>query len=747
MRSDRLKSKELPEMLVGGRFLRPLLAALTIQFLVVACNGRLGMGGSDTPTTEDSPKGYLSVMSLPPPDQLEIWRLMGKGLPVFRWKNGELQSLSGCYFPGTLEYTDLGVVHGSSDGAKTVAVGVDVGRIASVGAKHDTRSAADVVVVGALESPLGRFQVGSLHEQHHRDCEGATHVAAVIQVGAYATGDSNETEVRGGVGVAQAGVSANLAKSEASFAEGGRGQDCGSAPSAGDQRRQCNAPLYVKLVALEESDQFEYWFDDGVRGARTEDSVVTAEDVATVGKALAHELALRSRAEGVEVSAVPAPSETNAQCNISASTSPNEYLLTCKRGDRLILQQSGDRRALKYLIPKAAGTLLDSVDPTEPPALPAVAGRVVVLVDVSLSMVVNDEAAYTTDDIRRSKRYELVMLMLRGMQDNGIKPEVAVVTFSGAGCMRPVVFEGEKLWSLTDESRDHALDQLQGSLERVQEDCPDGAGTDLASPLRLASELLGGAKSSSGKDVVILVTDGVHQAQGHRDTPQKAAVELRKIGAELTVVRVQLNDLTGLRTKLKGPSKQDILDRWARFLDNKGWVDRSWEHHWLKDFPAENDEGNTLLTNLDTIEISRIFLSSNDAESNPLLTAHEILLPQLGGLEPVFSSNAATSEPFEGRDGNPVVETKFKPRIVRGRPFALRIKKPECMGRVVNAKLEAASHEATMLRVLWEDGGIVTFETTEVEPFPGDQAGGTTVTNEARLTVYGEPMRGAQCQN
>jgi hypothetical protein len=543
-------------------------------------------------------------------------------------------------------------------------------------------------------------------------------------------------------------------RSKESHSAGGLSKHCEESDESGPHRL-CKAPISFKLVALEKDD-VEYYFDDRVRAVRTEDMAFTKGELDEIAQMLDDALTHHAKEQGLgKVVKLSAPSETAFNCRISASIEPGQYTFNCTRPGDTKVQVESDRRALRSRARAVAKLVLTASDPTKPMPSPTPASRVVILVDVSLSMVINDESTFTSDDIRRSKRYELVLLMLRGMQENGLSPEVAIVGFSGEGCLQPVLVDGKQLWSLTDESRDAALEQLRGFLRQLPKSCADSPGTDLVGPMRKTAELLAGPKPKLGKDVAVLITDGAHQAQVHGVRPQTAAAELGKAGIELAVVLLQLNDLTDLRTRLDGSDKLEIVHRWGDFVDDHELVLDRWdpkgekekEKGWLKIFLAENNEGEKLLEDLSTIDISRAYLSSHDSQSEPLLITHEMLLPQLGGIEPVFASNAILPDQNQGPDGRPVVQTVYEPYIIRGRPFTIRIKKPECMGRIVSAKLTAAAHEPKYLKVLWEDGAIVTFEDAEVDRFPGDEGNGRTMPNQVKLLVDGEPVGGVQkCQ-
>jgi hypothetical protein len=655
---------------------------------------------------------------------------MRSGIPVFRVTDGRLEVIKDCHFHGELEYEYRGDIGVDERRTNKSAADVSVSRFGSAGMTHEQQTNRDYKLVGAWTSRIDRSYVGAMQGP----CPGATHVVDEIFVGAYRKGNSHATKGGGGIGVEAFGASTNHELSKGSSNTGGDIAACDSASETDTKPpTRCSQPIFVTLKELEKDEQLNYQFDGRVIGARTEDVPITTIEIEQVAAALGDQLQRGGGSQGLEIEEVSAPTPTDVRCRIAASTGPDTYLLECFRGKRMIYQVEVERKVLDGVAPSAANSLIDSADLTRPQEAPQPVRRVVVLVDVSLSMVVNDETTFLTDDIRRSKRYELVMLLLRGMQENGIAPDVAIATFGAASCMYPMVYGGKKLWALTDKSRDYALGQLQKLLSYTHKDCIDS--TDLVGPMQMAAELLKAPDSRPGKDVVFLITDGAHQAQASKITPKVAAAELREIGAELTIIRVQLNDLTKFRAMVDGPDQADIIARWRSFYNaSEGRVEGSWKH-WIEDFPAQDDGGTGLLADVNHVDVRKFFLSTNDRDSDSLVMAHEQLLPQVGGLEPVFTSVDNKLETMEGLDGTPHLYTEYKLRAIRGRRLLIRIKKPLCMGEIVSAHVQAPEHGREKLRVLWEDGAIVTFGEIRI----GDSASNQHNTNnEITLMVEGK---------
>jgi hypothetical protein len=685
---------------------------------------------------EAAQDGLTYIVTLSELARVSIDATMRRGLPVFRWEENRLKYVDGCYHVGHYEFTPVNKTSAYIGGSNAVDLEANAFKgLISSAANHSWESRAEILFVGEewsdIETPTRSGLVGP-------NCSSATHVAKAVQVGAVEILHGKATSGDAAVGVEQVSVRGRYSTASESHRSSGDLEKCRQDQVDGSHD-QCKAPLSVSLLAIEMDARLEYHFDTRVIGARTDDEAMTSAELAGIAGALAEDLQSRGKATGVEVVALSEPSMTSMNCAIGAAAKAKQYTLSCARLQVPVVQVSGERQALMSLTPHVGHELFNSLDAK--PEQPMFARRVVLLVDDSLSMLVNDKDTFTTNDIRRSKRYEIAMLMLRGMQENGIQAEVAVAPFGGKDCIETVNFQGKRLWSLTDASRVHALVQLERYLTTALK-CDDN-GTDLVGSLRHAGALLDAPTKLAGRDVVFLITDGNHQTPFVRESPRVAASELRARDIDLVLVRVHLNDFTSFRTTLAGPSFPQIIDRWVGFTGDRGQVEGEWED-WFREEPDKDLEGAALLGDLSYVDVGKIFLGMDDVQSEALLTVHEQLLPELGGLEPVFSSSEITSSLLESEHGL-VVTAEYKPRIIRGRSFTIRVKKPECMGKIVNAYVRASKHGRIDLEPLWEEGAIVTFKDIQIDKF--DDGGGTT-NNEVLMTLEGEAVTGlGQCQN
>jgi hypothetical protein len=709
---------------------RALLVALPLQISLASCNGHR--------ETQPPPRAVADgrVISVTHLEQYELSIIeaeLAKGLPVFKLKeDGGLDVVPNCYYKGEREYTHLSGYGNENRASKTSEIGARASRFASANMKQAAEYDIKHTIYGDWSTPRQYF---SSKELGGGGCRGATLVAVQVQVGVLAQSSSNRRQAGGGVG----GVSGSRERSHYSSAESGDVASCKEGPSEdGGPPIGCNVPLYVRVVEIDATTSHGYYLHGDATGLRGEDQAFTAEDVGGIADEFSAGYGRRATRNSVKATRVSAQADADIKCGLSTGMSPSTIKFECFRGDVLLVQHECERQALSGLLPSLAMELLGRADPSAAYVRPPATARVVILVDVSSSMLVNDESTFITDNVRRSHRYELVMLMLHAMQENQIEANVAVVPFGAENCIYPIVFEGEELWPLSDASRNHALTELRGHLETGTEECY--ATTDLVSAMRAALGILTDGAAKPGGDVVYLITDGAQQNQRHNTSPSVAANELREAGVELNLIRLQLNDRGRLR-KLLGQedSRKEILGRWERFSGKLIGV--AYEK-WLE--KNRDKSVNAILDDMKDIELSNIYLSENDNESEPLRVVYEDLLPEIGGLAPVHTVRDVRLVPVEGLDGGDDVQIEYGIRAIRGRPFMIRAKKPDCMGRITGAWVTAGGQPKITLRTLWEDGAIVTFDTIRLDA----ERAGSSVNSGVSLTIQGEPLPGMEkCQN
>lgn len=668
---------------------------------------------------------------------------MRDGLPVFHFEGGRMELLEQCIYPLShdLEFHHekrLRTIAGTSrnDLDDKALLGS-----ASNGHTCETNFTTHVTVVGQWRPP-GGIERPRFADLLGPNCRMATHVGTAIHAGAFETFES-----RGSQGDRCGDASGGGSKPTGVVKVLDQGGALGNCTlSNGDLPPSlCDEPVRVTLAEVQRDKSFAYYFDArGVRGERSSDAPVTASELAGIASAFESEIVRLAAQRGLEITALTSPSPTSVECGVSASPEFAGYLLRCARDGVLIAQESGERALLEILAPKVASQLLDELDPPREIDESRVIGRVVVLLDMSGSMIVNDASTFSTNDIRRSHRYQLVDGLFRGILENGIDAEVAVIPFSGTSCARPLVLDGAELWRLTEASRARALDDELGPSLKAHR-CPQNDGTNIAQALLRAHQLLErNRRATNGKDVVILVTDGAHNASNATIAPNVAGAELHEAGILLNVVRVQLNDLEEFRKSIKGPEGQSILIRWSYFLGKDLLVVQSDWRHRVKIISSDNDDGSKLLESLIGVSFDSFILGSNDALGDPLLTVHEYLLPQLTGVEPLEITGCERAQLIQRSDGNFGVQFFCRDvGIVPGRPVSIRVSMPECMSDVTHAFLQAPGHAAIQLAVNWTSGSTATFESAVLGNAEHAINDATDVV-QSMLTVEGNPRAGVR---
>jgi hypothetical protein len=681
-------------------------AALAIQLLLASCDryGDIASPASELPMIHPLPLSTEGTADA-------IQKAISEGIPVFRQVDGELELLDGCAYPGTMEFWPR---HPPSRGSFRLNPATRF-IASSYGSKLQPFDDPSRYSLTIGESGQWISSVQQPSQANLLDCPGATHVAKVITTGALKVHEHGQ-HGRSSV-----------------FLRIGDPTNCVVGADARPSMQPlhlCDAPISVEIAPLEAATRLAYHFDDRVVvGARSEDTVLTTHDLAALGRELQAALMERGKSKGVDIELLPAPDEAEILCNVRADTRPRHYNLQCAKEELVILQERGEREALDGLVPKVARQLIDGADGAR------VTGRLVLLVDVSTSMVVNDASTFLSNDVRRSSRLQTVEALLDGLLTKAITPEVGLVVFSGTGCATPMQLDGVETWALTPQSRARALEWMEDQLEISH--C--SGGTDLTDAMRAASKLLGRTRKSSTKDdLVLLITDGFHQSPAAIVPPRIAAAQLRDAGAVISVVRVQLNDLTDLRLALRGPSGAKILARWERFAGESYQSD--WEEE-IKAITSQNPVGLELLRDLMGVEIEGFIVSSDDDSADPLLTTHRHLLPQLGALEAVAATQCDKPTALVHGDGRALWQMTCDLWIPLGRPLEVEATLPACMADVVRARIQAPDWVGDVKPVRTE-GSITSFERVEI----GETTKGQNLVVEAKLMVKSEMNRSVSCE-
>jgi hypothetical protein len=150
---------------------------------------------------------------------------MKDGLPVFRWRDGRLEHLDGCHYPGSFKFRSLTQQTQMITGAALTDLELNAFQgVVSGGLTHETRFVTEVVLVGEMRSPTEHPDVG--HLAGDLSCRGATHVATVVKTGAFESFDLNETQGGVGVGLGPVGARASHARSNAILDKSGKLENC-----------------------------------------------------------------------------------------------------------------------------------------------------------------------------------------------------------------------------------------------------------------------------------------------------------------------------------------------------------------------------------------------------------------------------------------------------------------------------------------------------------------------------------------
>lgn len=674
------------------------------------------LSGDEHPADELTNGAFIISYDMATKTKLSV--AMDQGLPVFRWTGEYLEFLDGCVYPGKFAYHPTATKKKAISGSSKIELALNAfQQVVDVNVRRDKKFAVEIRSIGYKYAALTAPNSAILQSLN---CQGATHVGNMILVGAFELYESKE--LAGGVGVNGGPIRAGayLKDSLASFDGAGDLSHCvrEKADAGSVLPIECSDALHVSMVPLEPPTTLSYYFDDRLVGASSQEVAFIDTDLSVVSTALEKNLRQRAKEKELQINVLSAWSPTGVTCGVIASPTPSVYALQCKRNDVVLLERSGTRGLLAHLTPTIARELLEAVDPTARIASSPPAARVVFLIDLSLSMVVNDSRSFIADDIRRSKRYQYAAIYLQHFLRSGFNLQASIVTFGGPRCAKPIAVGGRELWSITEGSVHAGLSELQERL-RHGSDCTFKHSTDIAEALRTARSILERNEHGEGSDIVILVTDGAHSvpASESTGTPEVEAAKLQAAGAKFMGIRVQLNNLSPLRNALAGADGPAIRARWAEYLgpEGPGLVEADWKD-WLEEYAAENDLGTQLLDNLSGLEIADFALNVDDIDDSPLLTVHEQLVPQSGGHQ--ILAKADCDDAIVGADdGNRHAQATCKIQIARDRIIKLRLEKPKCMEQLEFAKVFVSGSPPITLEVEHDTGTVVIFKAARA---PGD---------------------------
>lgn len=707
---------------------RRVVMAMSASLLVSLVGACKPPGPRDPDTTSTGEQSQSSdsiegsyIISYDMATKSKLHARLNDGLPVFRWNGEYLEFLDECRYPGKLEYratpTHVEVLSGSSKIELALRA---FRRIVDAKGSKKQKFVATVYSIGEKTTNL---TAPNKEDLELSGCQGATHVGNEVLVGAFELSESATVQGRAGVSVGTLDVGAALEHSLTSFASAGKIDHC-DRPKEDETSLplECSSPIYVSLVPLEQPTSLSYYFDDEVIGASSEQVPLTSAELEAIANSLKDEVKQRAAKEGMHVNVLNAPSPTGINCGILATPTPSTYVLQCKRNDMILLERSGTRNLLSHLTPIVAGELVEAADPTADVVPSPPVTRVVFLVDLSLSMVVNDERTFTTDDIRRSKRYQYAAIYLRHFLRHDLEMKASIVTFAGPTCASPITIAGRDSWVLDDTNVNTGLDELQRRLKQGP-GCTSSVfkhSTDITEALRTASSILTEEERGEGT-IVILITDGAHSVPPSKSMgePEVEAAKLHAAGVKFLGIRVQLNNLSPLRKALASPDGPIIRKRWAAYLGPEGpeIVEADWED-WLAEYAAENDMGANLLNNLSGLEISDFALNIDDSEDSPLLTVHEQLIPQSGGHQILGKANCEYAPaPVGATDGSKNMQVNCGIQIPHDRLLHLKLEKPKCMKEVDFAKVFVSGELPLRLEVEHDTGTVVEFKAVRA---PGD---------------------------
>lgn len=183
-------------------------------------------------------------------------RLMNPGLVAVHYEGCDLQVLRYCNVPGNYRYKGLTVkrdevvIHNEDELFAFLPIGAFQLRSKL---RRAGRLSVDMVLSGTHEADQVDLSRGHLSGR----CEGATHIIASVQVGAFEFFAGGEDEIEVGAGFRRAGAGVKSSSAKEILGSDGNVQSCAEATSryGSAPPEHCGALLRVELVALVEDGQ------------------------------------------------------------------------------------------------------------------------------------------------------------------------------------------------------------------------------------------------------------------------------------------------------------------------------------------------------------------------------------------------------------------------------------------------------------------------------------------------------------
>ena len=348
-------------------------------------------------------------------------------------------------------------------------------------------------------------------------------------------------------------------------------------------------------------------------------------------------------------------------------------------------------------------------------------GRIVILVDVTGSMIANDFGHLLRGSPSAARRFQMVDQLLRALEYQSGDPRIALATFSGPeDCKRPVeLLESARgaWWRLSDaESKGVVLGRLAQAMGGRA--C---GNTDLGPPLILSSSLLQDVEAGGG--AVVLVTDGAPSSEDPALTPglhssaRAKAEHLFARGIPVHALLVQARDRTPLlRAMYLDPERKRPNRRLLRAVNRISPLTDTPQA--LREFVAQvtggdhDAEGRALLlqmtSGLTASGVGGTLVQARDASEAAL--AIESLAHRLGVRTPVDRVVCEEPRPVRGAQGT-VLKASCDLQLSLGSTIHLAYTNPNEL-RVCTASVEVGGFFIERLRVRPSGAGFeITFPT------------------------------------
>lgn len=653
---------------------------------------------------EISKQGVVYLSAFTPDDRSYIETTLSKGLPVFKLVDGQATLIRDCYYPAIVTFVSAQPASVSilADSETQLRLNALDG-LATGGLHLGSMYSVHFTMVGEWQSDVERVDGKNLMGQ----CADAELVGTSFGAGAFETYRAVQQS-------GDAGVRApNVGGVEFAHRRGyeltqtyGELSKCKVTTDEAGPPSSCNGPIHARLQKIEYTQDLAYYFNTGVVGEMSSDPSLSDADVSRIADTFAKELQTKAQSRGIQIAHFQGdPGESSApkdmiECRILA-TKATERAIECRNGNEIIVQKTADPNALRSIVADVAEEVILSVDGhVQPPTTGPT--QVVLLVDMSPSMVVNDADTYLTEDARKSHRYQITSNIMSGLLNENVDATVGVVPFMGRDCLEPIQIDGANMWSLTDASQVASLQQLERMLVGTPPRC-ENDDTDITYALDTARTLL---QSKSG--IVILVTDGAHNApiiDGR--LPKDAAIELSD-SATLAVIRLERKGkgVEELRRLLAGPQGDAVASRWSIQTQNP----RDEHVGFLEAITEENAGGIKLIDDLAGARLAKFILSPDDNLLAPMLMVHRELLPLMGSSTPVDAVRCDAPDVIVTPKGSKKVIQECKIRVTRAEKISVRYAPSTCVDSVNRAFISDGDGLHQEIKVKWSDGSTLIFD-------------------------------------